>query len=189
MPQILTVQQVAALDAQHKPSFKVAWYPRLMANAANYRVAADSTRDITPCMLAAENQRETLGRNIFQLGMPLGDGCGVGDFQVTSGVDWSNVNDPTFPGYGRLLDRAVNARVAARAFLQPAHDQFPGSHLAMFAAFNLGGGNVAREIARGISADAWTTDHDYGLDVFTHWVNFVAASLGGIAVDWSSWHG
>lgn len=186
MSSILTVQQVSAYDAQHKPSFKVPWYPSLMANAMNYRKAADETAHVTPCKLAAVNQRETRGQNIFQIGMPHEDGCGVGDFQITSNVIWTHPESPTYPGYGPLLDRLTNARVAAHEFLEPLARQFPNSTLAQFAGFNLGGGGVAQELARGISADAWTTDHDYGLDCFTHYINFVAAS-SGLVVDWTTW--
>ena len=181
----MTVTEIVAADAQARPAFHVPWRPALMALVSAFNVASE-TRLVTPCIMAAVADRETNGQNIFQLGVPRGPGCGVGPWQITSGVDWTDLAHPTFPNYGDLTDVMVTARVAAHEFLEGVLEQFPSSHVAAFAAYNLGGGAVAREIAAGISPDAWTTDHDYGLDVFTRFVNFTAATQG-VPVDWSTW--
>lgn len=143
------------------------------------------TPDVDPCMLAAIVAQESGGRNILQSGIPPGPGCGVGICQITSGVDWTNVLEPSYPEYGLLLDTAINLRVCAEVFLQPLVAMFSTSHLAAFAAYNAGPGTVAEEILRGESPDTWTTEGDYGASVFTAWINFNAASLG-VAVDWAT---
>jgi hypothetical protein len=157
-----------------------------MQYAAQYDQAAQETACVDPCMLAAIVNRESGGQNILQEGVPAGPGCGVGLCQITYGVDWETLTAPTYPGYGSLFDPLVNLRVAATAFLQPTLEQFPYNHIAAFAAYNLGVGGVQQELAQGLSPDAYTTDNDYGRDVFTDWINFVAASCG-YTVDWSSW--
>ena len=63
---------------------------------------------------------------------------------------------------------------------------FPDNHLAAFAAYNVGAGNVEQELKQGISSDAWTTGHDYGMLVFESWINFTAASCGD-NVDWANY--
>ena len=114
-----SVQQIADLDANKKPAFNVSWHPALMAYASQYTVAAQKTAQVTPCMLAAIANRETGGTNELQIGVPPGPGCGVGITQITAGVDWSNVNDPVYPGYGSLMDTQVNLTVCAVVFLEP----------------------------------------------------------------------
>ena len=181
----LPVGQIAAAGAERKPIFNVPWRAALMAYAPFYEAAAQKTPRVEPCMLAAIVDRETGGRNIFQIGMPKGDGCGVGLCQITAGVAWTNPAAPTFQGFA-LLDPLANLVVAARFFLEPALEQFPDDHVAAFAAYNLGGGGVQRELQAHEDPDTETTGHDYGHAVFESWINFTASSLG-VAVDWSTW--
>ncbi len=183
---LLTVAQVAAKGAQLRPDFKISWRPALAAYAAQYTVAAKATDLVQPCMLAAIVCRETGGQNILQIGMPPGPGCGVGLTQITSGVDWSVASAPTYPGYGPLLDPQTNLRVCASEFLEPLLNMFSDNHLAAFAAYNVGAGNVQQELKEGLSPDAWTTGHDYGTSVFESWINFTAASCGDNA-DWANY--
>jgi hypothetical protein len=183
---LLSVQDVAAKGAQLRPDFKISWRPALAAYAAHYSLAAKATAHVQPCMLAAIVCRETGGQNILQIGIPPGPGCGVGLTQITSGVDWSVSSTPSYPGYGPLLDAQTNLRVCATEFLEPLLDMFPDNHLAAFAAYNVGAGNVQAELKDGLSPDAWTTGHDYGTAVFESWINFTAASCGDNA-DWANY--
>lgn len=185
MALVLDVHSIAARDCAEKPDFAVTWRPALYALRGALAIARVTVK-VTPNMLAAIAARETGGLNVLQYGVPPGPGCGVGPWQITSGVDWSDPANPRYPGFGELLDPGVSARVAAACFLEPMLERFPGSHQAAFAGFNLGGGAVAQEIADGLPVDAWTTDHDYGADVFTHWINFAAVSFGA-NVDWASY--
>jgi hypothetical protein len=155
-----------------------------MKFASNFKNAAQGTQHVDACMLAAIVARESGGQNILQTGMAPGPGCGVGLCQITAGVDWSNGAAPAYPGFGSLLDPDVNLRVAAHAFLDPLLSMFPSNHIAAFAAYNAGPGNVQAELKKGLAPDAWTTGHDYGTDVFTSWINFAAASMG-VNVDWA----
>ncbi len=185
----ITVQQIADRDATEKPAFNVTWHPALMAYAAQYTAAAQKTSHVTPCMLAAIANRETGGTNELQIGVPPGEGCGVGITQITAGVDWSNLADPCYPGYGSLMNPQINLEVCAAAFLEPLLQRFSGDHQSAFAAYNVGAGNVEEELAKGLSPDAWTTGANYGQSVFRDWINFVAASLGidENEIEWSSW--
>jgi hypothetical protein len=191
----LSVSEIGIRDAASRPDFAVSWRPVLYEARHRFRTASDLATQTGPApspnMLAAIMDRENPQGAIavpFQIGMARGPGCGVGDFQITSGVDWSDPNQPRYPGWGDLMDRQCATDIAAVAFLQPLLVQFPGSHLAVFAAYNLGGGGVAQELAQGLTPDAWTTDHDYALDVFTDWINFAAVSQG-VSVDWPAWAG
>jgi hypothetical protein len=132
---------------------------------------------IPPCALAAIVANETGGRNVFQEGMPHGPGCGVGLCQITSGVDWTNSDAPTYQANGQsweLLDPSSNLYVAARYYLQPAlndllddrvkrqaaYARFSGEILYFtFAAYNAGLGEVLSCVAAGDDPDAYTTDH------------------------------
>lgn len=186
---LISVPEVAQTDAQRRPSFDVPWHPALMRYAGQYRNAADRTARVTPCMLAAIVNRETGGQNIVQIGAPRGPGSGVGLTQITSGVDWSNLDDPIYPGYGSLLDPQINLDVCAIEFLEPLLVEFDGNHQAAFAAYNAGAGAVSQALALGLSPDAYTTGHDYGRSVFRDWIDFSAVSLGidVETVDWSAW--
>jgi hypothetical protein len=184
---IQTVEQIAALAAKKKPKFNVPWRPVLQSFSALYDKAVVGCKLAEPCMLAALVLRESGGQNIFQKGVLPGPGCGVGLCQITYGVDWSDIINPTYPGVpGLLLDPATNLKVAAHYFLEPALEKFPNDHVAAFASFNLGSNAVQNELIEGLSPDAWTTGHDYGIDVFTSWINFSAASMG-IDVAWTQY--
>jgi soluble lytic murein transglycosylase-like protein len=185
MAQTLSVTEIAARATSQRPAFNVPWRPALQQYAAAYQNAAAGTRGVDPCMLAAIVARESGGQNILQIGLAPGPGCGVGLCQITSGVDWSVSSAPTYPNYGPLLDPNINLQVAAHEFLDPLLQMFPNNHIAVFAAYNVGGGAVKKEVAAGLSPDAWTTGHDYGTAVFSDWINFVAASLG-VNVDWAN---
>lgn len=183
----LTAPRLVALDIQQRPVFNVEWHPELMKYAAAYTTAAQSAAGrVTPCMLAAIVERESGGQNIYQAGIAHGPGCGVGLTQITFGVDWSDPAHPVYPKYGDLFDPAINLKVAAVEFLAPLLGQFPDNHRAAFAAYNAGAGAVSRALAQGKDPDSVTARGDYGSDVFFHWVNFVAVSLGE-SVDWSAW--
>jgi hypothetical protein len=62
---------------------------------------------------------------------------------------------------------------------------FPDNHLAVFAAYNVGAGNVQQELKEGLSPDAWTTGQDYGVAVFQSRSDFTPASMGDTA-DWTN---
>lgn len=189
MSNLLTVQEIAALALARKPAFRVPWHPALMKYALLYTEAVVGCKLADPCMLAAIVARESGGQNILQHGVPPGDGCGVGICQITYGVQWIDVLNPVYPGVpGSLLDPRTNLYVAAHFFLEPTLERFPDNHVAAFAAYNLGSNAVDKELAQGISPDAWTTGNNYGASVFTDWINFVAASLGH-NVDWAHWKG
>jgi hypothetical protein len=82
-----------------------------------------SAARVPPCALAAIVSRETGGANVFQTGVPPGPGCGVGLCQITFGVQWADVANPTFvldDIVYDLMDPASNLAIAARAFLFPA---------------------------------------------------------------------
>ncbi len=184
---LLTVNQIAAAGAARKPAFASHAYPALLRYAPLYTDAARHTANVEPCMLAAIVERETGGRNIFQIGMPHSDGCGVGLTQITYGVDWTHPDAPTYSGYSEsLLDPLTNLTVAAVVFLQPLLAEFAGSHLDAFAGFNEGDSAVRRALARGVDPDSTTTGGDYGISVFRSWINFTADALG-VNVDWASY--
>ena len=185
MTQFLSVSKIAEMAFRERPNFNVPWRPALMRYAEGYREAASDTAFVDPCMLAAIVARETGGQNVYQFGVPAGPGCGVGICQITSGVDWSVLSSPSFPGYGPLMNPDVNLQVSAKEFLDPLLRSFPGSHLSAFAAYNLGAKAVKQELRLGLSPDSWTTHHDYGTDVFTSWITFAAVSLG-YNVDWAN---
>jgi hypothetical protein len=182
----LTVADVSAKGAAQKPRFNLPWRPAFMRYADGFERAAAETKLVQPCMLAAIVARETGGQNIFQIEMAPGAGCGVGLCQITSNINWGVLSAPTFPGYDPLLDPSVNLLVAAKDFLQPLLEEFPDSHLAAFAAYNAGPGNIDKALAAGLSPDERTTNHDYGSDVFASWINFTAASIG-VVVDWTDY--
>ena len=187
MANALTVQQIAELALTKKPQFNIPWRPALQQYAASYSAAVVGCSLVDPCMIAAIVNRETGGRNVLEEGVPPGPGAGIGICQITAGpIDWSNMENPIYPGYGALLDPTVNCTVAAHLFLQPALQAFPGNHHAAFAAYNLGIGGVQQEIANGQDPDTYTTNGNYGSSVFIDWINFNAASMG-LNVEWSSY--
>lgn len=145
---------------------------------------------IPPCFLAAIVNRETGGQNIFQEGMPHADGCGVGLAQITSSVDWTNPEKPTFEGYD-LLNEADNLYVAGAFFLAPAiksavrlqsddpvgFEQFGGGQVLYYAAaaYNEGWGKVTSRFKAGLDPDGSTTD-GYAKAVLGFYNDFVAES-------------
>lgn len=145
---------------------------------------------VAPCLLAAIVARETGGRNVLQEGVAPGPGCGVGLCQITAGVDWSNLDVPTFQGYP-LLNEADNLYVAGAYFLAPlvasaARVQRDNPHAfevscrgqivyAVAAGYNAGWGEVQKALARGVDCDGGTTD-GYAADVLAKYEEFVAAS-------------
>jgi hypothetical protein len=184
----LSVVQIAALGAG-KPAFNVPWHSALMQYAAQYSVAAGTrgAESVDPCMLAAIVNRESQGRNIFQIGMPHAPGCGVGLCQITAGVDWADPANPTFNGLS-LFDTQSNLVIAATDFLQPALTAFPDARVYAFDAYNRGVQAVRDDLEAGRNPSLNSTNGNYGPSVFTDWINFLAASTGN-AVDWSSYVG
>lgn len=181
------VSEIADQDSKLLPAFNVPWHPALMKFGAAYTAASRATNGlVSPCMLAAIVERETGGQNIFQIGVPHGDGCGVGLTQITYGVNWSSPDHPTYPNYGDLFDPMINLKVAAVEFLAPLMRQFSDNRRAAFAAYNAGAGPVSNAIGQGKDPDSVTTRGDYGQDIFFHWINFAAVSLKESA-DWSTW--
>jgi hypothetical protein len=187
----MTVQEIAAQGAAKRPPFNVTWHPSLMQYASLYTKAANLSKNVEPCMLAAITNRESGGRNVIQAGtnlttMLLGDGTrpGVGVCQITAGVDWTDLQSPKFQTF-ELWDPLSNITVAALFFLQPGLDQFPDNHRAAFDSFNLGGGGVQQELDHGMDKDTLSTGGNYGITVFTDWINFTAVSIGA-SVDWTS---
>lgn len=146
---------------------------------------------VPPCALAAIVARETGGRNVLQDGMQAGDPeCGVGLCQITAGVDWSNLSDPTYQGF-HLLKPADNLYVAAAYFLKGCISnalrlqrtdpikfaRFGGGQVLYyaFAAYNEGAGAVNARFARGEDPDGGTTD-SYARDVLFTYLSYVAES-------------
>ena len=146
--------------------------------------------EIPPCVLAAVVSRETGGQNILQHGMAPGPGCGVGLTQITSGVDWSNIHDPTLHGY-HLLTPGDNLYVAAAYYLAPLiksagrlqsaqqarFARYGNGQLAyyVFAGYNAGWGAVMHAFDNGTDPDDVTTDH-YASDTFARYARFVNES-------------
>jgi hypothetical protein len=140
-------------------------------------------------------QRESVGQNVLQTGVPPGPGCGVGLTQITYGVDWSNPKLPTFSMAGAsydLLDPGSNLLVAAGGFLAPAiaamfnlridnaetMNRF-STEIAYFAfaAYNAGAGAVAQAIANGQDPNGVTTDN-YASDTLSIYHTLCAQSHG-----------
>jgi hypothetical protein len=145
---------------------------------------------VPPCALAAIVANETGGRNILQEGVPPGPGCGVGLCQVTSGVDWSSLQQPTYNGF-HLMDPGANLYVAAEYFLGPAISfatKLKAADEAKFAAFgdgqilfyamaayNEGETAVRDRFESGQNPDNGTTD-GYAARAMAHYLAFVAVS-------------
>lgn len=172
-----------------KVTFKSAKHPEIQLWANQINVACAGT--IVPaCLLAAIVSRETEGKNIYQIGVPRGEGCGVGLCQITAGVNWSDINNPTFNGKN-LMDPATNLCVAVDDFLiglvQNAQDaQFTSpvsfkaacrnqQAFAAAAGYNAGWGKVEEALEQSVDADRYTTN-DYAADVLQRYTNFVAES-------------
>jgi hypothetical protein len=164
-------------------------HPELMQYQNNIVYAAGQG-NIPSCLLAAIVWRETGGKNILQIGVPPGPGCGVGLTQITSGVDWTDINDPKYQGY-HLMQPADNLLVAATYFLKglvqnainaennnPQAFQTSCRGQVIFAAacgYNAGWGAVTAAISAGVDADTKTTN-GYGADVLAKYVALVTAS-------------
>jgi len=130
---------------------------------------------VPPCALAAVVANETGGQNILQHGMPPGPGCGVGLCQITSGVDWTHMDQPTYQADGRawaLLDPSSNLYVAAKYYLAPTifdllddREKHPAQYAEfssdilffVFAAYNAGTGTVISALRAGHNPDGYTT--------------------------------
>lgn len=167
-------------------------HPALNAFAFSINNQAKAAH-IPPCALAAIVSVETGGRSIFQEGVAPGPGCGVGLCQITSGVDWTNLAEPTYHGGEQtwvLLDPSSNLYVAARYFLAPAIDEcmaLRSSHpTAMnawnpeilfyaFGAYNAGFGTVRAAVLEGDNPDRFTTD-DYAARAFAAYKSFLLSS-------------
>lgn len=146
---------------------------------------------IPPCALAAIVMRESGGRNVLQAGMPPGVGCGVGLTQVTSNVNWSNPNAPTYNGTSyNLLDPSSNLWIAAEYFLRPAIQEClllrehhgdvmnainPNILYFVFAAYNMGFGGMENEVLKGRDPDKATTNF-YAAGTLGFYNDFIAAS-------------
>ena len=169
--------------------FSAPSHPALMAYQHDINGEAEIAK-IPPCLLAAIVWRETGGRNILQIGMDPGPGCGVGLTQITSDVDWSVPGKPTYEGYA-LLVPADNLYVAAAFFLAPdlaAAARLQRDDPAGFAAacrgqqiyaaagaFNGGEGALRTAVAQGVDFDAFTTN-DYASDVLAKYLALVTES-------------
>lgn len=146
---------------------------------------------VPPCALAAIVMRESGGRNVFQAGMPLGAGCGVGLTQITANVNWTNPNAPTYNGTSyMLLDPSSNLYVAAEYFLRPAIQEClllrerhgavmnaisPDILYFVFAAYNMGFGGMENEVLAGRDPDHVTTDN-YAKGTLGFYYGFINAS-------------
>jgi hypothetical protein len=156
--------------------------------------AAALQASVPACLLAAIVMRESGGQNILQVGMPAGPGCGVGLCQITYGVDWSDIKNPTLNGYALLLPRN-NLLVAATYFLAPAISecqQYQQNNPQTFnlvargqlaygaaAIYNGGWGAMQSAIDNGCDVSNYTTGGDdgpYPVDVFAKYLAFCAAS-------------
>lgn len=150
----------------------------------------EAGRAFPPCLVAAVMNRETGGANVFQKGMPKGPGCGVGLMQITSSVDWSNVDDPMLYGY-HLMRPEDNIHCAVAFYLVPAlivaarlqqndpqgfeaacHGQLA---YGVAAAYNAGPGALQKAVAGRFDVDTLTTN-DYASDVFDTYVAMAGAS-------------
>jgi hypothetical protein len=156
--------------------------------------AAALQASVPACLLAAIVMRESRGRNILQVGMPAGPGCGVGLCQITYGVDWSDIKNPTLNGYALLIPRN-NLLVAATYYLAPAISecsQFEQTKPLLFnvcsrgqiaygaaAVYNGGWGAMQSAIGNGNDVSNYVTGGDdgpYCVDVYAKYLNFCKAS-------------
>lgn len=168
--------------------FKAPSAPAINQWASQINHACSGT-NVPPCLLAAIVARESNGRNVFQAGVPMGPGCGVGLCQITFGVNWET-DRPTFNGldlltpssnlhvavYSFLIDLIGNAVAAQRndtaAFGRACRGQVV---FAAAAGYNAGWGKVELALALGVDADEYTTD-GYAGDVFNRYLAFVTES-------------
>ena len=157
-------------------AFNAPSHPSLNALAVSINNQAKAG-GVPPCALAAIVANETGGRNVFQEGMPHAAGCGVGLCQITSGVNWTDPESPTYLADGKswaLLDPSSNLYVAAKYYLAPnifdllddrekhpaQYAEFSGEILYFaFAAFNAGLGEVISAVRVGHDPDSWTSNH------------------------------
>lgn len=156
--------------------------------------AASLQASVPACLLAAVVMRESGGRNILQVGMPAGPGCGVGLCQITYGVDWSDIKNPQLNGYALLLPRN-NLLVAATFFLAPAisecrtlqetkptiYDVVARGQIVYGAAavYNGGWGAMQKAIDNGLDVSNYVTGGDdgpYCVDVFAKYLAFCEQS-------------
>ena len=146
--------------------------------------------DVPPCFLAAIVNRESGGRNIYQVVMTHGPGCGVGLTQITYGVDWTYPSDPTLNGY-HLLRPYENLFVAANFFIAPAIAECKQAQIykpyeygvscngqVLYGAavvYNAGWSAVDEAMRGGYDADKNTTN-GYAEDVYKTYLRYVQAS-------------
>lgn len=163
--------------------------PTIQQWRAEINYACEGT-NVPPCLLAAIIKRETNGRNVLQEGMSPGPGCGCGLTQITSGVDWTDLEHPKYDSLD-LLTPSSNLHVAVNNFLEPliknAQDaQFASPEsfkaacrgqqvFAVACGYNAGWGKVEQALTLSIDADQYTTDN-YGTDVLQKYVDFVTES-------------
>lgn len=151
---------------------------------------------IPPCFLAAIVKRETGGRNILQIGVPPGPGCGVGVCQITYAVNWDDPSRPTFAGTGgREYDLQLvpdNLACAVVEFLTPLAGQMESlrAHFTQLygqcaagqvlkgvaAGYNAGDSAVKAAVLSGQQVDTVTEHGNYASDVFQSYLNFCLLS-------------
>jgi hypothetical protein len=176
--------------------FSDASVPGINALAHDINGEAEMAK-VPPCALAAVVGNESDGKNELQEGtdtttmlLPDGTRPGVGPCQITAGVDWSNLQHPTYEGYD-LWNVPDNLYVAAAFFLAPAiasaqrlQESDPvgfakwGDGQVLFyafAAYNEGVGRVQTKFAAGENPDDGTTD-GYAARAMAQYTAFVAAS-------------
>ena len=169
--------------------FNAPAHSELMRYASEVNSEAEIAK-APPCFVAAIMWRETGGQNIYQTGVPRGPGCGVGLTQITSGVDWSNIDDPMLDDFHLMLPAdnlyACSAYYAVPLLSRAARLQRDNSNafdascrgqlaFAAAAGYNAGWTAVLRAVAKGIDADAFTTN-GYAADVLAKYKALVEES-------------
>lgn len=171
-------------------TFNAPSHPALMKWQSDVNSEAEIAK-IPPCLLAAIMWRETGGTNELQIGVAPGPGCGVGLCQITSGVSWNSLTDPTYDGYHIFTKPADNLYVAAAYYIAPdlanaarAQRDQPAEFsiachnqevVAVAAAFNGGWGIVERAMANGVDVDTYTTD-GYAADCLSKFIALTTES-------------
>jgi hypothetical protein len=163
--------------------------PAINALANDINAQAEAAK-VPACALAAIVDNESGGQNILQVGFSPGPGAGVGVCQITYGVNWTDLDHPTYQGLD-LWNPADNLKCAATYFLQPvirnamalqASDptgfQVWGNGQVLwyaFASYNAGWGAVMAAYRGGRNPDSITTD-SYATRAFAAFVDFTGAS-------------
>lgn len=119
-------------------------------------MAASKKYDVPPEIITAVMSRESNGQNIVGDG---GHGRGLMQIDDRSHGSW-------LASHNQGLDPASNIDYGTSIIRQNLN-AFGGDYKKALAAYNAGGGNVQAAVSRGLSADAYTTGHDYGSDVLS----------------------